>query len=89
RAIVAESVARIFLRTSINLAYPVMIVPGVTSLVEDQQEIEIDYPKGRLRNITTGKELPLSKYPPAVERIFESGGILALLKERCVKEGLD
>lgn len=88
RAIVAESVARIFLRTSINLAYPVMIVPGVTSLVEDQREIEIDYPKGRLRNIKTGKELPLSKYPPSVERIFESGGILALLKERCVKEGL-
>ena len=32
RAIVAESVARIFLRNSINLAYPTLVAPGVSSL---------------------------------------------------------
>ena len=88
RAIVAESVARIFLRTSINLAFPTLIAPGVTSLVEDQEELEIDYPKGKIRNLRSGKELPLSKYPPTVEQIFEAGGILTLLRERCVREGL-
>lgn len=88
RAIVAESVARIFLRTSINLAYPTLVAPGVSALVEDHEELEVDYPMGIIRNPRTGKELPLSKYPPSVERIFEAGGILTLLKERCVKEGL-
>ena len=88
RAILAESVARIFLRTSINLAYPTLVAPGVSSLVEDHEELEIDYPKGKMRNLQTGRELSLPKYPPSVEQIFAAGGILTLLKERCVREGL-
>jgi 3-isopropylmalate dehydratase small subunit len=88
RAIVAESVARIFLRTSINLAYPTLVAPGISSLVEDHQELEIDYRNGTIRALHSGAELPLPKYPPAVEKIFAAGGILTLLKERCVKEGL-
>lgn len=88
RAILAESVARIFLRTSINLAWPALIAPGVTSLVDDQEELEVDYPNGKLRNLNTGKEMPLAKYAPSVEQIFESGGILTLLKDRCIREGL-
>lgn len=88
KAIVAESVARIFLRTSINLAYPTLVAPGVTSLVEDHDELEIDYPQGKIRNLRTGQGLPLPKYPPSMEKIFEAGGILTLLKERCIKEGL-
>ncbi len=88
RAIIAESVARIFLRTSINLAYPTLVAPGVSSLVEDHEELEIDYPKGTIRNLRSGKELPLPKYPPSVEQIFAAGGILTLLRERCLREGL-
>jgi 3-isopropylmalate/(R)-2-methylmalate dehydratase small subunit len=88
RAIVAESVARIFLRTSINLAYPTLVAPGVASLVEDHDELEIDYPRGAIRNLRTGRDLPLPKYPPSVEAIFAAGGILTLLKERCLREGL-
>ena len=88
RAIVAESVARIFLRTSINLAYPTLVAPGISSLAEDHEELEINYPAGRMRNLRSGRELPLPKYPPSVEEIFKAGGILTLLKERCVREGL-
>ena len=88
RAIVAESVARIFLRTSINLAYPTLVAPGITSLVEDQEELEINYPEGMIRNLRSGHELPLPKYPLSVEEIFKAGGILTLLKERCIREGL-
>jgi hypothetical protein len=56
--------------------------------VEDHQELEIDYRNGTIRALHSGAELPLPKYPPAVEKIFAAGGILTLLKERCVKEGL-
>jgi 3-isopropylmalate dehydratase small subunit len=88
RAIVADSVARIFLRTSINLAYPTLVAPGASSLVEDHDELEIDYPGGKIRNLRSGRELALPKYPPSVEQIFAAGGILTLLKQRCVEEGL-
>ena len=88
RAIVADSVARIFLRTSINLAYPTLVAPGISSLVENHDEMEIDYPRGRILNLRSGRELSLPKYPASVEQIFAAGGILTLLKERCVREGL-
>ena len=88
RAIVAESVARIFLRTSINLAYPTLVAPGVSSLMEDHDELEIDYPRRKIRKLRSGKELPLPKYALSIEQIFEAGGILTLLKERCIREGL-
>jgi len=88
RAIVADSLARIFLRTSINLAYPTLVAPGASSLVEDHDELEIDYPGGKIRNLRSGRELALPKYPPSVEQIFAAGGILTLLKERCVRNGL-
>ena len=88
RAIVADSVARIFLRTSINLAYPTLVAPGISSLVEDHDELEIDYPRGKILNLRSGRELSLPKYPASVEQIFAAGGILTLLKERCVREGL-
>ncbi len=88
RAIVADSVARIFLRTSINLAYPTLVAPGVSRLVEDHEELEINYPQGKIRDPRTGREIALPKYPPSVEQIFAAGGILTLLKERCIKEGL-
>jgi 3-isopropylmalate dehydratase small subunit len=81
-------VARIFLRTSINLAYPTLVAPGISSLVEDHEELEIDYPRGKIRNLRSGREIALPKYPPSVEQIFAAGGILTLLKERCIKEGL-
>ncbi len=87
-AIVAESVARIFLRTSINLAYPTLVAPGIANLVEDKEELEINYPQGTIRNPRTGREILLPKYPPSVEQIFAAGGILTLMKERCIKEGL-
>jgi 3-isopropylmalate dehydratase small subunit len=88
RAIVAESVARIFLRNSINFAYPTLVAPGISSLVKDHEELEIDYPGGKIRNVRSGREIALPKYPPSVEQIFAAGGILTLLKERCIKEGL-
>jgi len=88
RAIVADSVARIFLRTSINLAYPTLVAPGVSSLIEDHDELEIDYPRGAIRNLRSGRELALPKYPASVEQIFAAGGILTLLKQRCIRDGL-
>src|SRR5574342_1094051 len=62
KAIVAESVARIFLRTSINLAYPTLVAPGVSSLVEDHEELEINYPERKIRNPRSGREIALPKY---------------------------
>ncbi len=86
QAVVAESVARIFFRVSISIAYPTYVAKGVTDIVEDGDELEIDYDAGFVRNPKTGKSVPLNKYPESVEAIFREGGLLELLKRRYARE---
>lgn len=87
QAVVAESVARIFFRVSISLAYPTFVAKGVTGIVNDGDELEIDYDNGLVRNVATEQSVPLSKYPASVEAIFREGGLLELLKKRYAREG--
>ncbi len=81
-AIVAESIARIFFRVSISMAFPAFTAEGITDIVEDGDQIEIDYKKGVVFNISSGKYVLLKKYPPSVEAIFDAGGIIELLKQK-------
>ncbi len=89
QAIVAESIARIFFRIGISYAMPTFVCPGVTALVEDGEEIELDMANATARNPRTGKSIPISKYPPSIDKIFQSGGITPLLIERLRSEGED
>lgn len=85
-AIVAESVARLFLRNSISRAIPIFVAPGVTNIVEDRGMLEVDYPAGIVRNPGNGASAPLRKYPPAIEQIFECGGLPQYAYERYLRE---
>ena len=85
-AIVAESVSALYFRQAISFGMPIFAVPGVTDLVEDGDHIEIDYAGGAIRNPRTGKSLPMAQYPPLIERIFKSGGIIPLLVQEYAKK---
>lgn len=74
-AIVAESVARLFLRNSIARAIPIFMAPGITSIVQDGETLELDYPAGLARNCASGAEVKLRKFPPLIEAIFSAGGL--------------
>jgi 3-isopropylmalate dehydratase small subunit len=85
-AIIAESVARLFLRNSISRAIPIFVAAGVTDLVQDGDILEVDYRQGFVRNSASGARLPLSKYPSAIEQIFECGGLPEFAYERYMRE---
>lgn len=85
-AIVAESVARLFLRNSISRAIPIFVAPGVTGIVGDGESLEVDYPAGVVRNPESGATVPLRKYPQAIEEIFECGGLPQFARERYMRE---
>jgi len=86
QAIIAESVARIFFRVSVSVAFPNFVAPGITQIVEDGEELEIDYVSGEARNPATGRVVKIIKFPPSVEHIFKVGGLVPLLKERYERE---
>jgi len=75
-AIVAESVARLFLRNSIDRAIPIFIAPGITGIVNDGETLELDYPNGTACNVASGASIALRKFPPLVEDIFSAFGEL-------------
>ena len=85
-AIVAESVARLFLRNSIARAIPIFFAPGVTSIVEDGQTLEVDYRGGIVRNPATGARVELRKFPPLIESIFAAGGLPEFAYQRYQRE---
>jgi dihydroxyacid dehydratase/phosphogluconate dehydratase len=62
--------------------------PGITGIIEDGDEIEIDYTKGVARNLRSGKEVSLRRFPPTVEKIYASGGIQKVIAERLAAEGI-
>jgi 3-isopropylmalate dehydratase small subunit len=77
----------IFFRIGISFGMPTFVAPGIVGLVDDGEEIEINYSEGFIKNSRTGKQIPLEKYPPSIERIFMAGGIAPLIVERYEKEG--
>ena len=85
-AIIAESVARLFLRNSIARAVPIFMAPGITSIVNDGETLEIDYPNGVVRNPASGASVELRKFPPLIEEIFSAGGLPEYAYERYIRE---
>ena len=84
-AIVAESFARIFYRSSVARALPVLEVNDVSKEFQTGDEIEINIPNAEITNLRTGKTLNGKKIHPILLNLLKNGGLekqlLAELKE--------
>jgi 3-isopropylmalate/(R)-2-methylmalate dehydratase small subunit len=85
-AIIAESVARLFLRNSIARAVPIFMAPGITGIVNDGDTLEVDYRGSIVRNPATGASVELRQFPPLIEKIFAAGGLPEFAYQRYERE---
>jgi 3-isopropylmalate dehydratase small subunit len=85
-AIVVESVSRLFFRNSIARAMPILQAPGITTIVEDGETLEVDYPNGVVRNPLNGKSVSLRAFPPLIVEILKSGGLPEFAYQRFARE---
>ena len=85
-AVVAESFARIFYRSSFARALPVIEVEGISKEFEKGDEIEINIPNAEITNLKTGKKLIGKKIHPILLNLLKNGGLekqlLAELKQK-------
>lgn len=80
--LVAESFSRIFYRNAVNLGYPVLECPGISGLVKEGDEIEVDTASGRVTDLTNGKSLTGVPLSDVEAEISHAGGLLAYLKQQ-------
>jgi 3-isopropylmalate/(R)-2-methylmalate dehydratase small subunit len=82
-AVVAESYARIFYRNAINGGFlvPFETVEPAWQKVRTGDHLEIDIPKGRLRNVTTGDLYKLRSLGDVLA-ILEAGDVFAYAKAK-------
>ncbi len=86
KCVVAESFARIFFRNAINIGLPVVECAGVSSVVNNGDELSVDFDKGEVQNITKGKTLQGTKLPAFILQILSDGGLIENLQKRMKKE---
>ena len=79
KAIVAESVARIFYRNAINQGLPVLLCH--TGSIGDGDELEIDLARGTVSDLTSGAGLDCGKMAPLMLAIVQEGGLIPYVRK--------
>jgi 3-isopropylmalate/(R)-2-methylmalate dehydratase small subunit len=74
--VIAKSFARIFYRNSINIGLPIVESPEAADNIRPGDAVEVDFDRGIIRNITTGKEYHAKPFPPFMKAIIEKGGLM-------------
>jgi 3-isopropylmalate/(R)-2-methylmalate dehydratase small subunit len=82
RCVLAESFARIFYRNSINIGLPVLECHGISSKVEEGDELAVDLQKGLVENQLKNSTLHATQLPAFILEILNDGGLIENLRKR-------
>jgi 3-isopropylmalate/(R)-2-methylmalate dehydratase small subunit len=80
--VVAESWGRPEIRKCITYGFPVLECPGISTLVNKGDELEVNLRTGELLNLTSGKALKTNPAHEIQLEILEAGGFIAYLKKK-------
>ncbi|MBT0158771.1 3-isopropylmalate dehydratase small subunit [Candidatus Bathyarchaeota archaeon A05DMB-2] len=86
KCVLAESFARIFFRNAINIGLPAIEFKGISTAVDNGDEVAVDFEAGKVRNVTKGKSLEAPKLPPFILEILADGGLIENLRKRLKKK---
>ena len=82
--VIAKSFARIFFRNSINIGLPLIEIEEAGE-IDEGDELEIDFEKGEIENLTKEKVYKFQKYPEFLQQIIEEGGLMKWIKTKYIK----
>ena len=74
--IIARTFARIFFRNAINIGLPILECPEAVDGISNGDVVEVDTDSGVIKNVTTGKEFKAQPFPPFLQNIIVSGGLV-------------
>ncbi len=79
--VIANTFARIFYRNAINIGLAIIECPEAVSGVSFGDIVRVDFGKGEIMNVTTGKAFGTHPFPPFLQRIIDAGGLLKSVRE--------
>lgn len=80
--VIAASFARIFYRNSINIGFPILECPEASAAIKAGDIVTVDTETGKITDETTGEVFEAKPFPPFIQNIIETGGLLKYLKEK-------
>lgn len=78
--IIASTFARIFYRNAINIGLAILECDEASKKISDGDEVEIDFDKGLIVNVTKGETYQAEPFPNFIKEIIGKGGLLASLR---------
>ena len=79
--VIAKSFARIFYRNSINIGLPIVECEKAVDAISEGDTLSADLDNGIIKNLTTGEEYETEPFPPFIQSIIKSGGLVAAIND--------
>ena len=78
--VIAATFARIFYRNAINIGLPILECPEASKGIEAGDEVAVDFDSGVITNVTKGETYQAQPFPPFIQEIIRSGGLMNSIK---------
>lgn len=79
--VIAKTFARIFYRNAINIGLPILECPEAVGGIKVGDQVEVDFVKGIITNITSGSVYEAQPFPAFMQKIIEANGLVNYVKE--------
>ena len=74
--VIAETFARIFYRTAINIGLPIIECPAAAQGIDAGDEVEVDFDSGMIYNKTKGTQFQGQAFPEFMQKIIKAEGLI-------------
>lgn len=81
-AVIADSLNRTFYRNAVNNALPVLAMPGISTLIQEGDDVEVDLEKGLIIDHSTAEQWQAAAMPKLLLDIMAAGGAVPYYRAR-------
>lgn len=79
--VIAKTFARIFYRNAINIGLPILECPEAVEGIEANNEVEINFNTGVIKNLTKNEEYQGEAFPEFMQKIINSNGLIGYIQD--------
>lgn len=81
KCVIAPTFARIFYRNAFNTGLPILECEQAAIAISAGDEVTVDFTSGLISNVTKGETYQAEPFPPFIQKIIETGGLVEYVKE--------